>query len=448
MSDDSKERAWAPRRGSQQELKAAILAAGLGRRMEPLTSHHLPKPLFPLGGKVPMSEVWVSRLAESGITDVSMNLCVLSDTIKRHFGDGSKLGAQISYVEEQTPTGTLGGVCKQVLGRDAKQVLPTERPPTLPHFSGSTVIAPSGDIVTNFGCDLLEELYDLHKKAGAALTMVLVPVPWNRRKDFGTVLLRDPQDCPGALSLQGAISDFREKDPTSPSNLNNASIYLIERDFLELLDDSRTAADYSLAEPFYDFGQHVFAAMLGRLPYLSLPADYLLWGVQYDGHWFDVGNKRDYLRVNRLLLDGELEIALPFEERPWGYVGREVAMDQSKVTIVPPAIIGNNCVIEPGASIGPYAVVGDDWVVRSGASVRNSVLWERYSFFTESGKEIVAADRALVDRHEILAGVAVDTCIVVGGTIEESIREQTLDVLEDGTLRTLPIDYVPEGRRA
>jgi len=278
--------------------------------------------------------------------------------------------------------------------------------------------------------------------------MVLVPVPWNRRKDFGTVLLRDPQDCPGALSLQGAISDFREKDPESPSNLNNASIYLIERDFLELLDDSRTAADYSLAEPFYDFGQHVFAAMLGRLPYLSLPADYLLWGVQYDGHWFDVGNKRDYLRVNRLLLDGELEIPLPFEERPWGYVGREVAMDQSKVTIVPPAIIGNNCVIEPGASIGPYAVVGDDWVVRSGASVRNSVLWERYSFFTESGKEIVAADRALVDRHEILAGVAVDTCIVVGGTIEESIREQTLDVLEDGTLRTLPIDYVPEGRRA
>jgi len=35
--------------------------------LEPLTARHLPKPLFPLGGKVPLAEIWVRRMVEAGI---------------------------------------------------------------------------------------------------------------------------------------------------------------------------------------------------------------------------------------------------------------------------------------------------------------------------------------------------------------------------------------------
>ena len=150
----SGEKRWTHRRGVDNKLGGAILAAGLGRRMEPLTAHHLPKPLFPLGGKVPMAELWARRFVDSGITDLSMNLCVLSNAIKRHFADGARFGARIGYVEEEIPSGTLGGVCKQVLGGG-------------PLARGETVIVPSGDIVTNFGSELLEEMYDLHRRAGA-----------------------------------------------------------------------------------------------------------------------------------------------------------------------------------------------------------------------------------------------------------------------------------------
>ena len=94
-----------------EAVARAILAAGLGKRMDPLTAHHLPKPLFPLGGKVPMAEVWVRRLVRSGITDISMNLCVLADTIKRHFQDGTKFGAKIRYVEEDSPSGRSVTIC-------------------------------------------------------------------------------------------------------------------------------------------------------------------------------------------------------------------------------------------------------------------------------------------------------------------------------------------------
>src|SRR5205809_2048518 len=177
---------WASSQTGHSDIRAAILCAGLGTRLDPLTARLLPKPLFPLGGKVAIAEVWVRRMIESGITDVTLNTCVLAATLKRYFGDGARFGVNLNYVEEQAPTGTFGGICKLALGREAK-ALGSSGPVALPKFKGSTIIAPSGDIVTSFGADLLQEMHDIHRKAGAALTMVLTPIPPERRKDFGTV---------------------------------------------------------------------------------------------------------------------------------------------------------------------------------------------------------------------------------------------------------------------
>lgn len=439
---------WARRRAVEDQLQGSILAAGLGRRMEPLTRHHLPKPLFPLGGRVPMAEVWVQRLVQSGIRHLSMNLCVLAETIRDHFRDGAQFGATLKYVEEEVPTGTLGGVCKQALGGEAKLLHPTETQAPFPPFGGSTLVVPSGDIVTDFGAGALEEMYDIHTRMGAAMTLILVPVPWDRRKDFGTVELDRPRNRPGPLRRSGRIERFLEKDPDSPSNLNNASIYMIEMDLVRRLDPLRTEATLALPRPFYDFGKHVFAALLGRYDGISLAGDDLLWGVEYDGAWFDVGQKRDYLRVNEVLLRGELAIDLPYEEQPWGYLGSATTLPRDRVTLTPPVVIGNDCVIEPGAHLGPYAVVGDGWVVGRGARIRNAVLWQRGSYFTDSGEEIPPQSRLTVDGHEVRPGVSVEECIVAGGTLSFDLKEQTVLVDEEGELRTYPIDFVPREERA
>jgi NDP-sugar pyrophosphorylase family protein len=210
----------------------------------------------------------------------------------------------------------------------------------------------------------------------------------------------------------------------------------------------RTEAKPELQGAFYDFGKHVFPALLDKLPYARLPADNLLWGVQYDGRWFDVGQKRDYLRVNEHLLDGNLDLALPFEKLPWGYLGTDVAIDFAQVTIVPPVVIGSHCTVEPGATLGPYAVIGDGWTIERNACIRHSVLWERYPMFRDDGSRVTDSQRRLIDRHEVREGVKIEECIVAGGMIEEGIRESTVEVLENGRVAVSSIDDQPQGVRA
>jgi mannose-1-phosphate guanylyltransferase/phosphomannomutase len=439
---------WTHKRDINDKIKLTILAAGLGKRMDPLTAYHLPKPMFPIGGSVPMTEIWVRRAVKSGITDISMNLCVLSNTIKNHFKNGARFGAHINYVEEDIPSGTLGGVCKQALGNKARQAFENERMPEIEAFKGTTIIAPSGDIITNFESELLEEMYEIHKKKGSAFTMVLTPIPWEKRGEFGTVELESPGNLKGAISKSGKIVNFREKDPDSPSNLNNASIYMIEMDLLKVLDPLRTPANLQSREPFYDFGKHVFPAMLNRLKYVKLPKDFLLWGIQYDGLWFDVGRKRDYLNVNKSFLDGDFDLEIPYEKLPWGYLGTNVAIDFSKVTIIPPVIIGNDCIIAPETRIGPYAIIGDGWTIERKACISNSVLWKRYAYFPNKGDQISVNERKVDDMHQVRRGVTIDECIIVGGTIESDLREKTVDVLQDGQIEIIPIDWIPNETRA
>ncbi len=431
---------------ANSRTRGSILAAGLGRRLEPLTARYIPKPLFPLGGKTPMAEIWVRKLVDAGVADITMNLCVGRDAIREHFQDGRRFDTPISFIEEETPSGTLGGVCKQAFGRQTRLV-EGETAPAIEPFTGSTLIVPSGDIVTNLDAPLIAELLELHRQAGAAFTLALVPVPRERIKDYGTAVLDAPRTRSGPLSRDGRIVRFHEKDPNSPSNLNNASVYFIETRLLRELAEHRTAAQFGVAEPFYDFGKHVFPALLGQLPYARLASDNLLWGVQYDGEWFDVGQKRDYLQVNEFVLDGRIAIDLPYAPRPWGFLGTNVELDLDRVQITPPVVIGNGCRIATGASLGPYAVIGDGWKIGPEARIARSVLWERYPLVGDHGQRLAHDHLGKIDTHEVAAGASIESAIVAGGRIDRDLRDCTVTLDEQGRMLILPLDHIPDGPR-
>ncbi len=91
-------------------MKAMILAAGRGERMRPLTDV-LPKPLLAAGGK-PLIVWHIERLVRAGIRDIVVNHAWLGDKIVAALGDGSALGARISYSAEGSALETAGGIAR------------------------------------------------------------------------------------------------------------------------------------------------------------------------------------------------------------------------------------------------------------------------------------------------------------------------------------------------
>lgn len=89
-------------------MQAVILAAGLSTRLRPLTDT-LPKPMLPVLGR-PMMEYVVRQLVEHGIRDITITTHYRAEMIRNYFGDGSSLGASISYAHEETLMNTAGSL--------------------------------------------------------------------------------------------------------------------------------------------------------------------------------------------------------------------------------------------------------------------------------------------------------------------------------------------------
>lgn len=91
---------------------AMILAAGLGRRMAPLTDH-IPKPLLEVGGQA-MIDHHLHALVASGCTRIIVNTAHLGHLIRAHLAEiAAQLPAGVTLLaldEGPTPLETGGGI--------------------------------------------------------------------------------------------------------------------------------------------------------------------------------------------------------------------------------------------------------------------------------------------------------------------------------------------------
>ena len=181
----------------QLALSAVIMAGGLGTRLRPLTEA-LPKPMLPMGNR-PLMEITIDRLRQAGIQDVLVTTYYRGERIKEYFGDGSKFGIRMSYIEgEEYPLGTAG----------ALGLLPPQK---------RTMLVINGDILTTTN---YETMYDFHKKNQAVATVAVRQ--YTLKVPYGVV------ECEGLF-----FRELQEK-PTIPL-LVNAGIYLLEPSALQLI---------------------------------------------------------------------------------------------------------------------------------------------------------------------------------------------------------------------
>ncbi|MFH1292459.1 MAG: nucleotidyltransferase family protein [bacterium] len=225
-------------------MKAIILAGGLGTRLRPMTNA-IPKPLLSIKGK-PMVEYAINNFKKHGITDIILSIGYLSDKIKDYFGDGKKLGVNISYYVENQPLGT-GGAIK----RASENI-------------SESFIAINGDNLADFDWTAMLEA---HKKNQAQITMSLFPV--EDVTQFGIARLEGDK-----------ILEFIEK-PTveqAPSNLNNAGAYIIEPQALEILPDGVSSIERDCFE--------------------KLASQGVVCCHRHQGQWFPTDNLEKYERAD------------------------------------------------------------------------------------------------------------------------------------------------------
>lgn len=210
-----------------------IMAGGKGTRLRPHTEN-CPKPMLEIGGK-PMLEHIIERAKRDGFNHFLISLHYLGEMIEDYFGDGGKLGVNISYIHEDVPLGTAGSLS-----------LMTSRP-MLPF------IVTNGDVLTDIHYN---DFLDFHIRQCAHATMA--------------VRQHEIQNQFGVVRTNGVEIEGFEEKPVYRSHVN-AGIYVLSPNVLDHLEcgehcdmptlferikkkDGRTIV-YPMHEPWLDVGR-------------------------------------------------------------------------------------------------------------------------------------------------------------------------------------------------
>ena len=179
----------------QRPNPVLLMAGGFGRRLYPLT-RDVPKPLLPVGEK-PILQTILEQLVEGGLSHFFLAVHYHSEQVRAHFGDGSRWGVRIDYLEEREPLGTAGALglldCAKI---------------------DTPLLMMNGDLLTrlDFG-----QLLDYHEEHGGLATMCV------REYDF--------QIPYGVVRGDGVqVAEITEK-PVQKFFVN-AGIYVLEPDLL------------------------------------------------------------------------------------------------------------------------------------------------------------------------------------------------------------------------
>ena len=289
-----------------------MLVGGQGTRLRPLTEHTA-KPMLPVAG-VPLLAHQLARLRDAGVERVVLATSYKSETFAAYFGDGRDHGVVLSYVVEDEPLGTGGGIragAAHLAGR------PDE-----------AVVVLNGDVLS--GHDLSAQLAR-HAAAGADVTLHLTTVEDPRA--YGSV----PTD------RSGRVTAFLEKSPTPVTDQVNAGCYVFRRRVIDEIPAGRPVS----------VERETFPALLAR--------GATVLGFVDAAYWLDLGTPAAYVRGSCDLVLGALgSSALP------GPTGPALLLPGARVD--PTAVVSGGTVVGAGAEIGPHATV-DGSVLRDGARV-------------------------------------------------------------------------------
>jgi len=327
--------------GPKTSMKAMILAAGKGTRVQPIT-HVIPKPMIPILQK-PVMEFLLELLKEHGFKEIMVNVSHLAEEIENYFRDGQRFGVEIAYsFEGRIEDGELVGDALGSAG-GLKKIQDFQK------FFDDTFVVLCGDALIDLD---LSEAVKRHKQKGALATLITKSVPQENVSSYG-VVVTDEDD---------RVKAFQEKPSidSALSNKINTGIYLFEPEIFEYIPSN---------QPF-DIGADLFPKLVEiGAPFFALPMDF---------EWVDIGKVPDYWSAIRNVLLGEVrQIEIPGKEvRPGIYTGLNVSANWDKINVTGPIYVGGMTCIEDGATIVGPSMIGPSCYICEGATIDNSIIFD------------------------------------------------------------------------
>jgi mannose-1-phosphate guanylyltransferase len=342
-------------------MKAMILAAGKGTRVQPIT-YTIPKPLIPILHK-PVMEFLVDLLRDHGFDQIMVNVSHLAQEIESYFHDGQRFGVEIGYSFE----GSIGDQ-GELVGKAMGSAGGMKRIQDFAPFFDDTFVVLCGDALIDLD---LTSAVKWHREKGSLATVVMKSVPKAEVPSYGVVV----------TDKDGKIKAFQEKPSIEEalSNDINTGIYIFEPEIFKYIPSGEE----------YDIGSQLFP----KLVELGAP----FYGISMDFQWVDIGKVPDYWQAVRSVLMGDVNnVPVPGRQvKPGVYTGINVAVNWDNVHIEGPVYIGAMTKIEDGATIiGPTAI-GRNCHICKNSRIDNSVIFE----YSRIGEDVCLTDRLVFGRY-------------------------------------------------
>lgn len=309
----------------KRKMKAMVMAAGMGSRLEPLTLM-FPKPLIPVMNR-PLMDIILAQLHSIGVDEVISNTYYLANQIIDRYKDNN-LGVKFNYIKESELSGTAGGVKKCQFFFD----------------EGEDFIVMSGDVLTTAD---IKKGVEIHKQSGAIATIGVKRVPHELVSHFGVVVTDE----------SGYIKEFQEKPSIeeAKSNLINTGIYIFNYKIF----------DYIPEDTFYDFAKNVFPKLLSEGQINTF---------EIGEYWNDIGTISQYKQSIQDVFNGVCKISHDsIVETNLGNYISETSKIPNTVRFIGNNVVGKNC------KLGEYiklenCVVLDNAEIKSGSEFSDCII--------------------------------------------------------------------------
>ena len=357
-------------------MKALILVGGLGTRLRPLTIN-TPKAMMPVLNKPFMAHV-VDQLIKHEVDEVIFTRGHLAGQMEAFFCESYR-GCKVTFVDENKPLGTAGGIknCERYLD--------------------STFFALNGDVFSTID---LSAMLKVHRSKNAVATIALAPV--QNPSAFGLVETEN----------DGRIRRFVEKPKADEitTDLINAGCYILEPEVFQYIQpDTKTSIERETFQILLKERRRFFAF------------------VDRDSYWIDMGNRDKYFQFNMDMLNGRCRCAST--PPPGVQIGDGTVIDGS-ATMSGNVLLGKKCCIGPGVKLNGPAIIGDGCNIGQNSLVRDSVLWGDVHL----GDEDIILDSIIADHCNIASDNRVSASALADGVYTPSDYSLTASHVWPGTV--------------